>query len=239
MKSTLVSGRRRETSLRRAVEAAQEGDWSDIGQLLRDITGFSPADLPGDVLEFLVDLLFWRHKGDLFPTGFPCRSKASVSDGAESVWIPLRKKVRKVLSTLPPFLETKTYPLTTVVAFGVPVPRPFRKFFQRTLWMRHFRALRRRLIGSYGSKPARSDVPRVHHGPSSPAALSDLSHLWAPAPGRGRLRFRRARFLRIGRLLCASAHRLEFRRPAHPLRFQRPRTLPRLDGLRSCAENPP
>lgn len=206
MRRTQVSGRRRERYLQRALEAAQGGDWSDIGHLLHDLAGVSPADLPGEVLEFLVDLLFWCHKGNPFPAAFPCRSRALSSDGPESVWPLFRKMVRKILSILPSFLETKTYPLTTVAAFGVPVPRSFRKSLRRTVWMRHFRALRRRLLGGHACKPARSGPSNAHDGPSSPVTLGDLSRLWTPAPGRCRLPFRRARFLRIGRLLCHSTH---------------------------------
>jgi hypothetical protein len=195
------------------LETAQEGDWPRIGRFVRDLARVPLVHLPGEVLEFLADLLFWCRT--VCPRAEAVLPGSKTSGPRESGFLdpPLRPKMRKILSTLPPFLEAKTYPLAELAALGVPVPRPFRKSRGGLLWKRRFRILRRRLMEALWAESGRTVLSVEKELPCPPVTLSDLSRLWQAGLERGRLPFRPRRFLRIGRLLGASTRQASSRSP--------------------------
>lgn len=201
------SGRRRGIELRRGLEAAQDGDWKTIGRLLCDMTRIPLAHVPGDVLEFLFDLIFWCYGTTPCLDSCGLGSKTPEAEGSGFPAPFLLAKIQKALSALPTFLQTKTYPLTGVAALGIPVPRPFRKSPGRSVWRRRFRILRRRLLENPGAEPRRNGLPKKDEQFFAPVTLSDLSRLWQPGPGRGCLPFRPGRFLKIGRCLAPPVRR--------------------------------
>lgn len=209
--------RLRDTDLRRAFEAAQEGDWKAVAQFLRDAATVPLGHFSGDVLEFLLDLLFWCRTLSPCsePVGFGWERPGPKASGLPAP--PLQSKTRKALSTLPRFLEGKTYPLVVVAALGIPAPRPFRRFHERLLWKRRFRILRRRFLENLRMERARNGLLWKDDPPCPPVTLSDLSRLWQPGPGRGRLPFRPGRLLRMGRFLAPPMRRLPSRRPPPPV----------------------
>ncbi len=199
------SDRRHGTFLERAFEAAQEGDWGDVRRFLKVLSGVPLRALRREVVEFLLDLFFWCSV-EMAPYGtFPGPSRASGVESVDGLWLPLRKKMRKVLSNLPPELETRSYPLAVTATLGVPIPRSFRKHPQRPLWMRRFWSLRRLLVGNHPVGRTPDGLATEHQGRNPPVTLSDLAQVWAPRGGRRRLPFHSGRFLRIGRLLSASS----------------------------------
>lgn len=149
--------------------------------------------MPAEVWELVLDIVFWRHAW-----AFP---KTDVLDDG---LIP-EQKLRKVFSVLPPYLESKTYPLVHVLALATPVPLPFREPPVRALWRRHLRHLRQRLrdhdhAAQRSQRREGAGAKAASHG-----TLRDLAFLWRSQWQGKRLGFSRSRFLRIGRRMVAPA----------------------------------
>ncbi|WP_448382972.1 hypothetical protein [Desulfosoma sp.] len=209
-------GRRGDVELRRALDAAHEGDWQSLARLVRHLAGVPLSRLPHDVVEFLLDLVFWCRTTHPGPEAFPSGVRTSGRKGLGFLGVLLAPKIRKAFSTLPPFVEAKTYPLAEVAALGVPVPRPFRKSPGGLLWRRRFRIFRRRFLENLRAESGRNGLPVENEPPCSPVTVSDLSRVWQGGPQRRRLPFRPGRFLRIGRFLGASMRRSALRSPFLP-----------------------
>jgi len=208
--------RRGDVELRRALDAAHEGDWQSLARLVRHLAEVPLSRLPHDVLEFLLDLVFWCRTTNPGPEAFPSGVRTSGRKGLGFLGVLLAPKIRKAFSTLPPFVEAKTYPLAEVAALGVPVPRPFRKSPWGLLWRRRFRIFRRRFMENLRAESGRNGLPAENEPPCSPVTVSDLSRVWQGGPQRRRLPFRPGRFLRIGRFLGASTRRSALRSPFLP-----------------------
>ncbi|MEJ5347515.1 MAG: hypothetical protein WHS46_02325 [Desulfosoma sp.] len=171
-------------------EAVDEGAWHEVRDLFQNLGARALSGLSEQTWELILDIFFWRKACENFSSPNPTKDL-------------VERKVRKLLSVPPRFLERKSYPLASVLRLGNPMPEPFRRRDSRQTWKKHVRHLRRQVLERNGSR--QTPMPSEHKGMETQnyVTLRDLAFLWSPGFQFKRLNFRQGRFLHVGRLLKA------------------------------------
>ncbi|SMC17313.1 hypothetical protein SAMN02746041_00277 [Desulfacinum hydrothermale DSM 13146] len=180
----------RETALLALFAPRDGGDWEHWSGVLEAALGMPLPALDRELITFLLDLLCWLEedgsptRGRAGKVGTWKRRFASRKDSLQGA----RGRARAVLRRLPGYLQSRPYPLSPLMAWGPPIPKPYRRPSSRRAWLRCLRLL--------GTRMGRQVPP-----PWSVVTLRDLASVWMRSPRVQLARFDRGRWLRVGRAM--------------------------------------
>jgi len=173
------------------------GDWGHWERVLDAVLDLPLQTLDRELVLFLFDLLCWLEPPLAGPRGRNAHGQAPGPRPMLGTALPAtaRGKARAALRRLPPYLQDRTYPLVSLLGWGPPIPRPYRRGPSRRDWLRHLRLLGRRV---------RQDIPH----PWAVMTLRELATAWMRGPRVAVARFCPGRWLHVGRpiLLPPGSH---------------------------------
>ncbi|SHG34340.1 hypothetical protein SAMN02745206_03711 [Desulfacinum infernum DSM 9756] len=177
----------RERSLMVLFASRDVGDWAHWKRVLDAVLSLPVQALDRELIAFLFDLLCW-----LDPVGPGPRGPKDSGEGPGDQRVPgkalpaARGKARAVLRRLPMDLQDRAYPLHSLIAWGPPIPRPYRRGPSRHAWLRRLRILGPRL---------RQNRPKTW----AAMTLRELAAAWIRGPRTAANRFYPGRWLQVGR----------------------------------------